>query len=450
MFCTRCGNKLDDDDVFCTSCGTKIKKTQEESLQQQTEMSGVATVQIEKGNLDARGSQVEVKKTFDASDAKAAMEGVANKASALLSDMNVMQDGKPSNTFTAIAGGLLAAFTLFIFIKGFIAGGSLTVFNTISRIIMLAGYAVTSFALLCNRRDKVLTAGFGIVTFYILMNFAWVIFEINIGLFTEFWGLSLLIGNFLSVLTWGGSTLIAAVTTTDLLKEGKSIARMLWFMPAVFNMIGRIIHLFSIGNYTDVLTGVLISAILGLAMFGIVFPEGMPVKEAPAVRPNANNYNNTNIANNPNNWNNTNGINNVYIPQNVNHINNTAYQTAPVMDDTMYCGMAKHILLLLLTCGIWQLVWIYKISDFSNAVTDEEPWNAAVKLLLCMFIPFYFIYWTYKAAQRIDKLAALNGIMSDLATICLILSIFIPIVPPILMQDKVNNILDLQRTKTTV
>ena len=57
-----------------------------------------------------------------------------------------------------------------------------------------------------------------------------------------------------------------------------------------------------------------------------------------------------------------------------------------------------------------------------------------------MFIPFYGIYWIYKSAQRIDKLAASKGIPSDLSTLCLILAIFIGIIPPILMQDKMNAI----------
>ncbi|MBQ9044318.1 MAG: SHOCT domain-containing protein [Oscillospiraceae bacterium] len=57
-----------------------------------------------------------------------------------------------------------------------------------------------------------------------------------------------------------------------------------------------------------------------------------------------------------------------------------------------------------------------------------------------MFVPFYLIFWVYKSAQRIDKLAAANGVQSDISTLCLILAIFIGIVPPIIMQDKINAI----------
>lgn len=105
-----------------------------------------------------------------------------------------------------------------------------------------------------------------------------------------------------------------------------------------------------------------------------------------------------------------------------------------------YCGLVKHILLLLFTFGIWLLIWIYRMTRYTNAVQDEEPRNPTNKLLLCLFVPFYQIYWTYKTAQRVDKMAAAKGISSDMSTLCLILEIFVPIIPPILLQDKMNNI----------
>ena len=80
------------------------------------------------------------------------------------------------------------------------------------------------------------------------------------------------------------------------------------------------------------------------------------------------------------------------------------------------------------------------MTRYLNCVEDEEYRNPTNKLLLCMFVPFYSIYWTYKSAMRIDKLAKMKGMPSDLSTLCLILAIFVPIIPPILMQDKVNEI----------
>ncbi len=105
-----------------------------------------------------------------------------------------------------------------------------------------------------------------------------------------------------------------------------------------------------------------------------------------------------------------------------------------------YKDMLPHILLLLCTCGIYYLIWIYRATAYLNRVEDEEYRNPTSKLLLCMFVPFYIIYWTYKSAQRVDKLAWSKGLQSDLSSLCLILAIFVGIIPPMLMQDKINSI----------
>lgn len=127
----------------------------------------------------------------------------------------------------------------------------------------------------------------------------------------------------------------------------------------------------------------------------------------------------------------------------------TKEYAAAYVDDELYCGLTKHILLLLFTFGIWFLIWIYRITSYTNCVKDEEERNPTKKLLLCLFVPFYQIYWTYKTAQRIDKMAAAKGLQSDLSTLCLILAIFVPIIPPILMQDKLNAIATSKNANVT-
>lgn len=112
-----------------------------------------------------------------------------------------------------------------------------------------------------------------------------------------------------------------------------------------------------------------------------------------------------------------------------------------------YFSLVAHILLLIFTCGIWMYIWIYRTTKHLNCLPDEEYRNPTTKLLLCMFVPFYSIYWIYKTGQRVDKLSLSKGIPSDLATICLILAIFIGIIPPILLQDKINNIVDAMNGK---
>jgi hypothetical protein len=54
-------------------------------------------------------------------------------------------------------------------------------------------------------------------------------------------------------------------------------------------------------------------------------------------------------------------------------------------------------------------------------------------------VPFYAIYWFYKHGQRIDKITQ-DKYGSNMASLCLILAIFVPFVATIIMQDKINQI----------
>ena len=118
-------------------------------------------------------------------------------------------------------------------------------------------------------------------------------------------------------------------------------------------------------------------------------------------------------------------------------------RSAPQEGVDGYISMGKHIALLLLTFGVWLYIWIYRTTRFLNNVEGEEYRDPKSKLLLCIFVPFYVIYWTYVSAKRIDKMAAQKGSSSDLTTVCLILEFFIPIVPPMLMQSKINDLVSV-------
>lgn len=106
-----------------------------------------------------------------------------------------------------------------------------------------------------------------------------------------------------------------------------------------------------------------------------------------------------------------------------------------------YKSLVPHVLLLIFICGIYYLVWIYRTTDSLNACKNEDYRTPINKLLLCIFVPFYSIYWTYKSAHRIDTLGYEKGIQGETATLSLILSLFVPILPPILMQSKLNSVI---------
>ena len=116
---------------------------------------------------------------------------------------------------------------------------------------------------------------------------------------------------------------------------------------------------------------------------------------------------------------------------------NATSSNAEIIDEH-FVSLGKHICLLLFTFGIWYLIWIYKATKYSNLVKDEQERKPSTALLLYIFVPFYSVYWTYKTAQRIDKIAKTRNVQSDIATLCLVLAIFVPILPPIFMQDKIN------------
>lgn len=105
-----------------------------------------------------------------------------------------------------------------------------------------------------------------------------------------------------------------------------------------------------------------------------------------------------------------------------------------------YCELVKHILLSLFTFGIWMLIWIYRTTKALNKAPNCEKYDPTKKLLLCMFVPFYQIYWFYKHGEKIDKLNAATGNKTDNTTMYLLLAIFIPVVACILMQDNINKL----------
>ena len=105
-----------------------------------------------------------------------------------------------------------------------------------------------------------------------------------------------------------------------------------------------------------------------------------------------------------------------------------------------YVGMIKHVLLLVFVDFIWRYIWIFKMTKYTNEYKGEAARSPVKKLLLCFFVPFYSYYWTYKTAQRIDRLAAENQMECNITEASTLLAIFVPIAAPILMQSKVNKL----------
>ena len=124
---------------------------------------------------------------------------------------------------------------------------------------------------------------------------------------------------------------------------------------------------------------------------------------------------------------------------------NTSFLQSAPFDPTQckyYSSMVVHVLLLIFTLGIWYLIWIYRMTECMNQDRRNPKRTPVYQLLLCMFVPFYSIYWVYKTAESLDNISQDAGQPSDMAVICLILAIFISIIPPILIQDKINHMIE--------
>lgn len=119
----------------------------------------------------------------------------------------------------------------------------------------------------------------------------------------------------------------------------------------------------------------------------------------------------------------------------------------PQADAYAYIPLWQHILLWLLTFGVWYAVWIYKATKFLNQAPEEEQLNPTATLLLCLFVPFYSIYWYHKQGRRLDALSEARGIgLPGRANLYLVCGIFLPVVAAALMQAGINTICTKRET----
>ena len=282
-------------------------------------------------------------------------------------------------------------------------------------VLEIIAFAILAFSFITKQKNFLPAAGFGI------MSVNWLIDLVRV--FERLLPISKIL-DILAILGYLLAALICLVNLTDMLPQLKKPLSGLWFVPSILIFCQSLYYFVSILvdtleylEYLDV--GYFFHSLWNL-LLGLLFVLGDLLALLWATHPD--------------------GLRTA-APASVSYSqpDGTPGQAPDVMPEA-YCGMAKHILLLLFTFGIWPLIWVYRMTRYTNAVKDEPERNPTTKLLLCMFIPFYSIYWTYKTAQRIDKMAAAKSVSSDIATLCLILEFFIPIVPMILMQDKLNSV----------
>lgn len=120
-----------------------------------------------------------------------------------------------------------------------------------------------------------------------------------------------------------------------------------------------------------------------------------------------------------------------------------AYNTQT--EPEVYTGIVKLVLLSIVTLGIYVYIWIYRVAGYTGKRSMQGPQcSQGVQVVLCLFVPFYIIYWLYKQCKAIEdiRLRTFGTGSEDLSLICLLLSIFgFGIVAYALMQDQLNKLI---------
>lgn len=110
-------------------------------------------------------------------------------------------------------------------------------------------------------------------------------------------------------------------------------------------------------------------------------------------------------------------------------------------------NLALYIVLSIVTCGIFALVWVFKLSEDIKILANENDKMSGgmVVLLSIVTCGIYTLVWYYQSGKSISNAKAMRNMGSDssLEIIYLLLGIFgLGIVSLALMQNEINNMID--------
>lgn len=110
-------------------------------------------------------------------------------------------------------------------------------------------------------------------------------------------------------------------------------------------------------------------------------------------------------------------------------------------------NIALYIILSIVTCGIFALIWVAKLADDINIAANENDKMSGgmVVLLSILTCGIYMMVWYYQSGKAISKAKAMRNMPGDssLEIIYLILGLCgFGIVSVALMQNELNNMID--------
>lgn len=122
------------------------------------------------------------------------------------------------------------------------------------------------------------------------------------------------------------------------------------------------------------------------------------------------------------------------------NINTSAGSSNLSMVTNRNIGLA--IVLSIVTCGIYGLVWMVSINDDINNISDDVNGTSGVMVLLFSILTcgIYTIYWYYKMGQKLFEAGKKHDMnISDNSIVYLVLSLVgLGIVNYCLMQNDLN------------
>ena len=101
------------------------------------------------------------------------------------------------------------------------------------------------------------------------------------------------------------------------------------------------------------------------------------------------------------------------------------------------------ILLTVVTCGIYGIVWFVNLNDDVNSLSGDFKISGGMAFLFTLVTcGIYGLYWMYNQGQRIDQIKQSRGIpASNSGVLYLILSVLgLGIVSYCLMQNELNHL----------
>ncbi len=110
---------------------------------------------------------------------------------------------------------------------------------------------------------------------------------------------------------------------------------------------------------------------------------------------------------------------------------------------------ALVLLFIVLTCGIYYIYWVYKVSGEVQDFLGEPDTPPAVELLLtALTCGLYLFYWDWKTAEKIAQMQARVGLpVTNNAVLFLVLDILgagpvagLGLIVPLIEQGHLNDI----------